>query len=142
MGKNQLFIPGTQLDDWLQTSAVELQSEMLVVSETGDRFALEEAVLVVAEVSGAGDRRRLAGRVHTLPAARSFGGELLGKSLILNDAAYDVQPGFLASPVGTAGRARASEAVVAGLPSPTVSVASASDEDEALLAQYLMRKLE
>jgi hypothetical protein len=77
-----------------------------------------------------------------LEAARSLGGDLFGTSLTLSDAAYEVQSGFLASPVGTAGRARSSDAVVASLPSPGSAVASSSEEDEALLAQYLMRKLE
>ena len=51
------------------------------------------------EVSGAGDGHDLLGRVKTLPILEKLGAELVETSMLLGDAAYDVEPGWVGTPV-------------------------------------------
>jgi hypothetical protein len=50
-------------------------------------------------VSGAGDANDLIGRVKTLPVLEQLGAELVETSMLLGDAAYDVEPGWVGRPV-------------------------------------------
>jgi hypothetical protein len=55
---------------------------------------------VVREVTGSPDPHELIGRVKSTHYLEELGAELMEGSMILGDNAYDVEPGFLATPIG------------------------------------------
>src|SRR5256885_15597684 len=115
MAENRLFATSELLDRWIATGRVELAGRVLVVCATGQRYAVEEAVRVVREVTGAGDPRGLVGRVRTVDAFTALGAEALGRGMVLGEVAYDVVPGFVLTPVtAPPGRLR-TDVAVAGL---------------------------
>src|SRR5262245_32236768 len=103
MPDNRLFVSGALLDRWVTIGQVELGDGVLKVKPTGSRYALEEAARVVGEATGAGDSAGLVGRVRTLTELSALGAEVLDRSVLIGELAYDVVPGFVASPVGVSG---------------------------------------
>jgi len=97
--ENRVFFPQAALDQWIVDGTVELTHGVLTILSEGRRYELVEAVHVVREVSGAGDEHELLGRVKTLPILEKLGAELVETSMLLGDAAYDVEPGWVGTPV-------------------------------------------
>lgn len=145
MARNRVFFPQAALDGWIADSLVELSGGELLIKGERRRYRIVEAVRVLHEVSGAADVYDLVGRVKTVNFLTELGAELLGSSMIIGDNAYDIVPGFMGAPLGAAVEARASaEAAAATAPTaPTArTVPGFSKNEEELLAQYLMSKLE
>ncbi len=87
------------------------------------------------DVSGQGDTASLIGRVKTRAWLESQGGEIVETSMLLGDAAYDVEPGWVGTPVGPYSQHLAGpEATAAG-------GASWASSDEELLAKFLAKHL-
>lgn len=99
--QNRIFFPQAALDMWLSEGTIDLQGTELTVSREARRYRLLEAAHVRSEVTGAADVNELVGRVKSKQYLQELGAELLESSLILGDNAYDVTPGFLATPIGT-----------------------------------------
>jgi hypothetical protein len=99
--QNRVFIPQATLDERIVDGTVELQNGVLTVVSEGRRYELEEAVRVLREVSGAGDAGQFVGRVKTLAALEHEGAEIVETSMLVGDAAYDVEPGWVGLPVGS-----------------------------------------
>jgi hypothetical protein len=99
--KNRVFFPQAALDQWIVDGSVELQDGELTIIAEGRRYRLAEAVRVLREVSGAGDAHELTGRVKARMYLEQLGAEIVETSMLLGDAAYDVEPGWLGIPVGT-----------------------------------------
>jgi hypothetical protein len=108
--ENRVFFPQAALDEWIVDGTVELTHGVLTILSEGRRYELAEAVLVVREVSGAGDARDLLGRVKILPILQELGAELVETSMLLGEAAYDVEPGWVGTPVGPFAEYLASDA--------------------------------
>jgi hypothetical protein len=108
--ENRVFFPQAALDEWIVDGTVELDHGVLTILSEGRRYELAEAVLVVREVSGAGDMRDLVGRVKVLPILQRLGAELVETSMLLGEAAYDVEPGWVGTPVGPFAEYLASDA--------------------------------
>lgn len=105
--QNRVFFPQAALDQWIVEGTVDLQKgELTILGEVGQgrRYVLEEAVRVMREVSGAGDSAKLIGRVKTRAWLESQGGEIVETSMLLGDAAYDVEPGWVGTPAGPPGK--------------------------------------
>jgi hypothetical protein len=124
MRPNRLFFPQPLLDAWLVDERVDLEDKELLLRDEKRRYVIDEAFHVVREVDG-GDRQGLVGTVKTREQLAALGAEVFEGSMILGDSAYDVVPGFVGEPVGTAD---------AGSPSADVG-------DEDLLAQFLLKSL-
>jgi hypothetical protein len=109
--QNRVFFPQHALDQWIVEGTVDLQKGELTILSEGRRYALEEAVRVMREVSGAGDVAKLIGRVKTCKWLEQQGGEIVESSMLFGDAAYDVEPGWVGTPIGPspAGRPPGSE---------------------------------
>jgi hypothetical protein len=136
VARNLVFVSSSALDGWVLAGSAEFLGRELRL-RAGDRFVLEEAAHVVAEVSGLGDAHDLVGRVHPIRRLSLLGAEVLDRSMVIGDLAYDVVSGFLAAPLG--GPARGSAEVLETLG----SLASGPPQsDEELLARYLMQRLE
>src|ERR1700690_957122 len=75
--ENRVFFPQAALDQWIVDGTVELTGGELTLVSGARRYGLVEAVRVVREVSGAGDKLDLLGRVKTLPVLEKLGAELV-----------------------------------------------------------------
>lgn len=98
---NSVFFPQDALDEWLVGGVIDLSRGELMITPEGRRYKVTEAVRVLSEVSGAGDPNKLVGKVRSTAELQKLGAEILEGSMILGDAAYDVAPGWMGTPVGT-----------------------------------------
>lgn len=141
MANNQLFVEREAFERWLERGQARLRGAVLELSSGGRKYAITEAMRVVAEVTGAGDPNGLVGRVWSVKDLTLLDAEVLGTALVLGESAYDGRPGFLISPLGAPGESVPTESAVrvlsrlSGAPHPVQS-------DEELLARYLIEKLE
>ena len=110
---NRVFFPQAALDQWIVDGAVELTKGELTLLGEGRRYTLEEAVRVLREVSGAGDAPKVIGRVKTRAALEQQGAEIVESSMLFGDAAYDVEPGWVGTPIGPMPPGRAEEELLA-----------------------------
>ncbi|MCU0692954.1 MAG: hypothetical protein MUF54_16270 [Polyangiaceae bacterium] len=129
MGKNRLFFPQEALDAWVISGVVELQGEDLVMKERARRYRLTEGARIVREVSGAPDDSELVGRCKTLFFLRQLGADILERSMIVGENAYDIVPGFLGAHVF--GQETRDE--------PALRETELSDDE--LLAQFLAKNM-
>jgi hypothetical protein len=136
--ENRVFFPQAALDVWIVDGTVDLTDGVLTILGEGRRYELTEAVHVLREVSGGGDPHELIGRAKTRAALERLGAEIVESSMLLGDAAYDVSPGWVGTPVGAfadhvGSEARRKAHVDGAGPDPK------SDED--LLARFLAKNL-
>jgi hypothetical protein len=136
--ENSVFFPQAALDEWIVDGTVDLSGGELTILGEGRRYRLAEAVRVLREVSGAGDSHDLVGRVKARAALEQLGAEIVESSMLLGDAAYDVEPGWAGTPIGTFAEHRGSDAWKkargAGFgPEPKT--------DEDMLARFLAKNL-
>ena len=93
-----MFFPQAAIDQWGIEGKVDLSASELILLAEGRRYKIEEAVRVVAEVTGANDEHKLVGKVKPKPLLDELGAEILENSMILGDNAYDVVPGWMGTP--------------------------------------------
>lgn len=98
--ENRIFFPQAALDQWIVDGTVDLQQNELTILAEGRRFKLADAVRILREVSGAVDMHSLVGRVKERAALEKLGAEIVETSMLIGEAAYDVEPGWLGVPVG------------------------------------------
>jgi hypothetical protein len=95
--ENRIFFPQSALDEWIVDGSVDLQGGELTILAVGRRFRLAEAIHVVRDVSGGGDAE-LIGRVKARVYLEHLGAEIVESSMLLGDAAYDIDPGWVGLP--------------------------------------------
>src|SRR5450432_691088 len=95
--ENRIFFPQAALDEWIVAGTVDLQDGVLTLLPVGRRYRLAEAVRIVRDASGGGDAELL-GRVKARVYLEQIGAEIVETSMLLGDAAYDVEPGWVAVP--------------------------------------------
>ena len=99
---NSVFFPQEILDILLDQGRIDLDGEELVLSDGGYRYAVHEAVRIVLEETEGDDPEHLCGKVMSrAELCDERGAEILGDSLLIEDMAYVVVPGFLGKPVGS-----------------------------------------
>jgi hypothetical protein len=134
--QNRVFFPQSALDEWIVDGVVDLQKgELTILGEVGQgrRYLLEEAVRVLRDVSGGGDGAKLIGKVKTRAWLEAQGGEIVESSMLLGDAAYDVEPGWVGTPAGSFADHTAT--------APAAASGPAARTDEELLARFLSKHL-
>jgi hypothetical protein len=99
MGVNRVFFPQEALDAWLAEERVSLEGDLLTLLEKGQRFKIESAVRVLAEVADGGDAPGLVGKVKTVPQLEALEAEHASGSLVLGDNAYELVEGFVGLPL-------------------------------------------
>jgi hypothetical protein len=139
--KNRVFFPQAALDQWIVDGSVELQDGELTIMSEGRSYRLAEAVRVLREVSGAGDGHELVGRVKARMYLEQLGAELVETSMLLGDAAYDVEPGWLGIPVGTFAEHVGSDARKRARGGGSARTGADPKTDEDLLARFLAKNL-
>jgi hypothetical protein len=135
---NRVFFPQAALDQWIVDGSVELESGVLTIIAEGRRYRLAEAVRVLREVSGGGDSQELVGRVKARMYLEQLGAEIVETSMLLGEAAYDVEPGWLGIPVGTFAEHVGSDARKRARGSKS---GGDPKTDEDLLARFLAKNL-
>ena len=127
MLKNRLFLPQEALDEWLTDGKAEMAGQDLTVQGEKHAYRLSEGVRVLREVSGEPDAGELVGKCKTRAFLKELGAEIVENSMLIDNNAYDIVPGFIGTPI----------ALAAGRP----KAGSALSSDEQLLAEFLARKM-
>ena len=96
----KLFIPQFDIDRWMSAGVVDLRGDVLAARDGGFEVRLRPASLFLRVVGDAVDKRGLIGRVKDEDALAGIGAEAYMTSVLFDDAAYDVEAGFLAIPTG------------------------------------------
>jgi hypothetical protein len=96
----RFFVPQTALDAWISSALADVQDDRLTVVAEARQYVLTEAVHVLREVGGAGDGHELVGRVKSRAELEETGAEIVETSMLIGEFAYDVEPGWLATPDG------------------------------------------
>jgi len=96
--QNRVFFPQLLVDQWGIEGKIDLSASELILLAEGRRYTIEETVRIVAEVTGANDEHQLVGKVKPRRALDEIGAEILENSMILGDNAYDIVPGWTATP--------------------------------------------
>jgi hypothetical protein len=99
--RNRVFFPQAALDQWLADDRVDLKNDELSIKGEARRFRIIEAVRVLREVTGSDDPHELLGRVKSYAFLNELGAELMERSMIIGENAYDVIPGFVGAPTST-----------------------------------------
>lgn len=99
--ENRVFFPQVALDQWIAEGSVDLQQGELTILAESRRYELVDAVRVVRELSGSTDTHELVGRAKARAFLEQMGAEIVESSMLIGDAAYDVDLGWLGAPIGT-----------------------------------------
>ncbi len=126
-----MFFPQEALDTWLLDDKVELVKDELSLRSEGRKFRITEASRVLKEITGTPDPFDLVGKVKSHGFLRELGAEIIDRSMLIGDNAYDIVPGFLGTPIGSMAEHRAS------LP----DIQTAPKNEEELLGRFLMKVL-
>ena len=127
MAKNRIFIPQVAMDAWMTDGAAEMRGQNVLLKKEQRTFRMAEGVRILREVSGEPDQNELVGKCKTRAYLRELGAQIIESSMVLDNNAYDVEPGFLGTPVSAA-----------SLEMPAVGSLSS---DEQLLADFLAKKM-
>jgi hypothetical protein len=138
VGQSRVFFPRAALDEWLSENRVEIGGRELLLKSEGRRYRIVEAVRILGEVSGLTDPYDIVGRVKSVAFVTELGAELLESSMVLGDNAFDVVPGFLATPVGTFSEYRADRS--GKTPGRSSAPTAAPRSEEELLLRFVARR--
>ncbi len=98
----RIFVSQRRVQQWTEEGRVSVDGNVMTLPELGRTFRLTEAFFVERVVSEGGDAFKLTGRVKTRSQIASLGGEVFLNSLIIGDAAYEGDPGFVGEVVAAA----------------------------------------
>lgn len=103
----RIFVSQQRVQQWTEEGRVSVEGNIMNLPELGRTFKLTEAFYVERVVSEGGDAFKLTGRVKTRSQIASLGGEVFLNSLIIGDAAYEGDPGFVGEALSAAKAASA-----------------------------------
>jgi hypothetical protein len=97
----RLFISQDRMDAWTSEDRIAVVGDKMTLVDDGRSFSIVPAIRFM-KVSGPDpDTNGLVGKVKPVSAVVKDGGEHYHDSVILGDVAYDVQNGFLGTPLPT-----------------------------------------
>jgi hypothetical protein len=99
MSACRLFISQEVLDAWIAAGRAVIDGEELTDKSTGQKFRLVTGVRFLTEVAGQPDGPQLVGRVKDVDQLAQLKAEHMHDSVILGDNAYEVQQGFVGTPL-------------------------------------------
>src|SRR5207237_234472 len=137
-----LFVPQSVLDKWSEQGRIEVDGNVLTILGEQKSFALTPAVRFLKMEAGE-DTARLLQKVKTTDALKQMGAEHYMESVILGEAAYQVQQGFLAD-ASALRRAAAAAKKAAAAQAKAGGAQAKQDEKEGeqdLLEQFLLDNL-
>jgi hypothetical protein len=122
-----LFVAQAMLDSWAEQGKIDFVGNVMTLlagEGKGRSYALDPAVRFLKVLGADSDPNQLLRKVKSLAQLRELGAEAVDASVILGDAAYEVEPGFLAEM--SALQAAAAARVEAPRPAPAVEPATAA----------------
>ncbi len=96
----KVFISQAAVDAWVSSGGADFRGQYLVLRAGDVTLCLAPASLFMNVSGGGEDPNRLVGKVKAPEALSALGAELYMSSVLLGETAYDVEPGFLATPTG------------------------------------------
>lgn len=91
----RIFVSQRRIQQWTEEGRISVDGNVLVLPELARSFRLTEAFHVERVVSEGGDTYRLTGKVKTRGQIGTLGGEVFLNSLIIGEAAYEGESGFI-----------------------------------------------
>ncbi len=137
MGANRFFWPQELLDQWIVEDKITLKDDSLTIVSEKRTFQTKQAVYFSADVSDGQDTHNFVGRVKELSVLEEMGAEYYMDSVIMEDSAYEVVPGFTGEP--EAGKSAGAMDLSAALAGETGEGEANSDRE--LLAKFLLENL-
>jgi hypothetical protein len=135
MATARLFIPQGRLDEWAAQENIEIDEHRLDLDGGNAGLELSPAVRFMQEVTGEGDPHGLLGKVKTTAQLEQMGADHMHDSVLVEESAYEVLEGYLATPVGASAARQPAEA-----PAGEPEAEGGSEADE--LARLLIEKLD
>ncbi|MDJ0764772.1 MAG: hypothetical protein QNJ97_17460 [Myxococcota bacterium] len=139
MGANRFFWPQELLDEWIVDEKITLKGNQLTLLEEHRTYAVSQAFYFSRYVGDGADKYQLVGRVKELSTLEGMGAEHYMDSVLIEDSAYQVVPGFTGQPIA------AVETDNAASDLSTAITHHAGDEDgvddQELLARFLIENL-
>jgi hypothetical protein len=138
MAVSRLFWPQELLDQWIVEEKISIEGEELTIQKEQRTYRVTQAVQFVKDVGDGADNHKLLGRVKELKILQNMGAEHYMDSVIIEDSAYEVVPGFI-------GELHSMESEKPDHPTDAAS-ASGGDgdgepDDRDLLAKFLIENL-
>ncbi len=99
MGSNRLFWPQETMDEWIVAEKATIEDDMLKIVDEGHIYKLSQAVHFIADVGDGTDPHELIGRVKEVETLTETGAEHYMDSVLIEDSAYEVVPGFTGEPL-------------------------------------------
>jgi hypothetical protein len=87
------------MDTWIVEEKATIKDDVLKIVDEGHRYKLSQAVHFVADVGDGSDPHKLVGRVKELETLAEIGAEHYMDSVLIEDSAYKVVPGFTGEPI-------------------------------------------
>lgn len=136
MGANRFFWPQSLLDQWIVEEKITLDGEKLSITGENRSFNVEQAVYFQADVGDGKDEYHLVGKVKEISSLESIGAEYYMDSVLIEDSAYQVVPGFTGEPLSADKSAQDLSAALA------TQIGDGEEEDDReLLARFLIENL-
>ena len=95
----RIFVSQKRVQQWTEEGRIQIEGNQMTLPELGRMFRLTEAFYVERAVSDGGDTLGLRGRVKTRNQSAQLGGEVFLNSLVIGEAAYEGDPGFVGEPM-------------------------------------------
>ena len=134
------FISQQKLEDWILSGHADVQADRLVVPGEGRSFGIGSAYHFKALVAGE-DSAQLLHKVKTAEQLRVLGAEVLSDSVVLGDAAYEVDSGFLTEAVAQPVPPRAQPRAPPTHPAAAARPGARGKSEADLLAEFLLGNL-
>jgi hypothetical protein len=99
----RLFISQERLDSWSAEERVKVDGDHMTLAGDGRAFKIVPAVRFMKVAGGDEDAHQLVGKVKSVEVLVKAGGEHYHDSVIIGDTAYDVQNGWLGTPISAGG---------------------------------------
>jgi len=99
MAGGLLFVSQALIDTWAEQGRIDFVGNVMTLlagDGRGRRYALEPAVRFLKVLGVERDPHQLLAKVKPVAQLRAMGAEAVENSVVLGDAAYEVEPGFLA----------------------------------------------
>jgi hypothetical protein len=119
----RIFVSQKRVQQWTEEGRVHIEGNQMTLPEMGRMFRLTEAFYVERAVSDGGDVLGLKGRVKTRNQIAQLGGEVFLNSLVIGDAAYEGDPGFVGEPMQRSAKQVTSRPGLDGVPQRSLSSA-------------------
>lgn len=138
MGANRFFWPQSILDQWIDEEKISLKDDVMTILSQSRAFRVKQAVFFERDVGGGQDSHSFVGRVKELETLLKMGAEHYMDSVIIDDSAYQVVPGFTGEPL-MQDEERPHD--LSGALTSQIADGESEENDKELLARFLLENL-